>query len=136
MPSPDRPDWDTYFLDIARAVAARGDCTRRQVGAVLVKGSRVRSTGYNGTAPGRPGCLAGACPRGRKTTVEVPAGSPYDDCIATHAEANALLYADGRQDTEGSTLYLTTEPCAWCQKLIRAAGVAQVVWPGCRIIAP
>lgn len=28
-----RPDWDTWALGIARAVATRGDCTRLQVGA-------------------------------------------------------------------------------------------------------
>ena len=34
--SPAVPGWDDYFLGIARAVSRRGDCTRRQVGAVLV----------------------------------------------------------------------------------------------------
>ena len=28
----ERPDWDAYFLKIAEDVAARADCTRRQVG--------------------------------------------------------------------------------------------------------
>ena len=28
-----RPDWDTYFMDIARVVASRGNCRRRQVAA-------------------------------------------------------------------------------------------------------
>jgi dCMP deaminase len=61
-------DWETYFLGIADSVAARADCTRRRVGAVVVEPStkHVIATGYNGTAPGQPGCLsAGACPRGK-----------------------------------------------------------------------
>lgn len=61
-----RPTWDEYFLGIAVAVATRADCTRRQVGAVITRGNRIVSTGYNGSPAGLPGCLtAGACPRGR-----------------------------------------------------------------------
>jgi dCMP deaminase len=61
-----RPGWDDYFLAIAEAVAARADCTRRQVGAVIVRDHRIVATGYNGAPPGHRGCLsAGACPRGR-----------------------------------------------------------------------
>ena len=63
-----RPDWASYFLGIADAVSIRGDCTRRQVGAVLVDPEThdLVETGYNGPPAGMPGCLsAGACPRGR-----------------------------------------------------------------------
>ena len=58
---------DAYGLEVASAVARRADCTRRQVGAVIVSpdGSIV-ATGYNGLSAGLPGCAsAGACPRGR-----------------------------------------------------------------------
>jgi dCMP deaminase len=123
----DRPSWDEYFLDIAMAVATRADCTRRKVGAVVVKDRRIRATGYNGAPAGEPGCIS--CPRRVST---VAPGSSYDTgagaCVAVHAEANALLYCD-REDLIGATLYLTTDPCEGCQKLIRATGVVRVVWP-------
>lgn len=61
-----RPDWHEYGLNLARAAAARGDCTRRQVGAVILDAQhRVVSVGYNGSYPGGPSCLEGQCPRGR-----------------------------------------------------------------------
>jgi dCMP deaminase len=47
-----RPDWDDYFLGIARAVAARGECVRSRVGAVLVRDNRIVATGYNGVPAG------------------------------------------------------------------------------------
>lgn len=122
-----RPDWDTYFLNIAKAVAERSDCERSKVGAVVVNDRRIRATGYNGSASGKPGCLS--CPR-RLSGVE--SGSDYDSgsgrCHAIHAEANALLYCD-RQDLVGATIYITRSPCYGCTKLIEAAGVERVVWP-------
>ena len=127
-----RPDWDTYYLDIARAVSARADCTRRRVGAIIVNGDRIVSTGYNGAAAGRPGCLsAGACPRGQMTTAQVLPGSSYDtgpgSCIALHAEQNAILRAG--LDCRTATLYITDEPCDGCYRLIEGSGIYRVVFP-------
>jgi dCMP deaminase len=122
-----RPDFDSYFLGIAEAVSLRGDCRRRQVGAVLVdKENRIISTGYNGTEPGGPSCLKGQCPRGLLSHAEMQPDAPYTNCIASHAEANCLLYA-GRDKAKGCTLYVTDEPCHECRRLIRAAGVERVV---------
>lgn len=125
-----RPGWDQYFLGIAVAVSRRGECTRSQVGAVLVKDKRIRSTGYNGAPAGAPSCLDGACPRA--TSNAVPGVSSYEDpatfCIAIHAEANALLFAS-KDDCDGAMLYITRAPCHGCERLIRGSGVAQVVYP-------
>ena len=144
-----RPGWDDYFLGIAVAVAARADCTRRQVGAVIVKDHRIVATGYNGAPAGRPGCAsAGACPRGRHFAslagtmcycghawpcpAHVDPGSSYDtgpgSCIALHAEANSLLYAS-RDACEGATMYVTCEPCYGCLRLIRGAGIVRMKSP-------
>lgn len=127
-----RPDWDTYYLQIARAVSARADCTRRKVGAIIVSGDRIVSTGYNGAPSGKPGCLtSGACPRGLLDVQQVAPGSSYDtgagSCIALHAEQNAILRAG--LDSRGSTLYITDEPCGGCARLIEGAGIARVVFP-------
>ncbi|MDH6462047.1 dCMP deaminase [Micromonospora sp. A200] len=137
-----RKDWDEYYLDIAHAVAARADCTRRQVGAVIVNADhRQIGQGYNGAPPGEPGCLtAGACPRGRFGSDVVPPGSSYDtgpgSCISVHAEVNALLDAGGRAACLGATLYVTDAPCDGCARIVRAAGIARVVTPQTLEVSP
>lgn len=135
MPAHDpRPDWDAWAIGIATAVAARADCTRRQVGAVVLDvDHRVLSVGYNGAPAGDPGCAtAGACPRGRRSAADVAPGSSYDtgpgSCIALHAEQNALLYADPWR-RQGGLLAVTDEPCGGCRRFILGSGVARVVWP-------
>lgn len=125
----DRPGWDEYFLGIAEAVSKRGDCTRSQVGAVLVRSDHtVAGIGYNGTYAGRPGCLLGACPRGRKSYAEMAAYSgDYSDCIATHAEHNAILNGDPAD--LGITAYVTRQPCEDCGSLLVQRGITRIVWP-------
>lgn len=122
-----RLNWDEYFLNIATAVAARADCERRQVGAVVVKNNRIMGTGYNGAPAGAPGCAT--CPRRLSGVAEF---SSYDtgpgQCVAIHAEANALLYTD-REDLVASTIYVTCQPCDGCARLIRAGSICRAVWP-------
>lgn len=131
---PSRPTVASWALGIALAVSARADCTRRQVGAVILDPeNRVISTGYNGYPAGAPGCLTeGACPRGRLSYAQVPADSPYvgtdAPCGALHAEENAVLYA--RRDLRGCVLYSTHKPCPNCERLLRGTGLASVVWDG------
>lgn len=145
-----------YFLAVAGGIATRGDCTRRQVGAVLVdQQNRIVSTGYNGAPPGKKGCLSdGACPRGRHyKKVEphvglcacgntwpcdraVPPSSSYDTgpgaCIALHAEQNCLLYSF--RDVAGMTMYVSEDPCDGCMKLLKGARVRRVVTPSYDLI--
>lgn len=127
-----RPSWDAYYLGIAKAVSARGDCRRAKHGAVLVKGHRIAATGYNGTPPGNEGsCLAGDCPRALLSYEQLSEGSSYDTgagaCISTHAELNCLLRASW-EDMQEATLYITGKPCGGCQKVIDSSGVTRIVW--------
>lgn len=121
-----RPDFDSYFLDGSRWVATRADCVRRQVGAIIVDTERrIVSAGYNGSPAGQPGCLSdGACPRAFSDVVP---GSHYGNCIAVHAEANAIVYAD-HERCRGGTMYVSHEPCHECTRLIAATGIARVVF--------
>ncbi len=123
-----RQSWDEYFLSLAGQAASRSNCSRRRVGAVIVQDRRIRSTGYNGPPSGYGHCDAGACPR---AVTETPRSFGYDNCVAIHAEANALLFAD-HEDRERATLYTTHAPCFSCAKLIANSGVTEVVAAGGR----
>lgn len=160
MKAAERPDWDAWALGIAEAVAKRGDCTRRQVGAVLLdEGHRVIGCGYNGGPAGGESCLAGECPRGRHylslarhdplglsmcacgrvwpCPESVTPGSSYDTgpgmCIAVHAEMNALLDVSDRRRLVGATMYITELPCGGCLKILKNTEIKTFVWPGGRI---
>ncbi len=122
-----RPDWTTYYLNIAKAVSARGECHRRKVGAVIVKNNSIISTGYNGAPAGQKSCLEGMCPR---AFMDVKPGEGYSQtgCVVIHAEMNAIMRA-GRDNCIGATIYITDEPCEMCKPLISAAGIAEVHYP-------
>ena len=121
-----RPSWDTYFMQLARLVATRSTCTRRKVGALLVKEKQVISSGYNGAPRGLPHCLEVGCLREERG---IPSGERHELCRATHAEANAIIQAAFHGvSTAGTTLYCTTAPCAICAKMLINAGIKRIVY--------
>jgi dCMP deaminase len=114
-----RPSWDAYFCAITRAVATRATCSRKSVGAVLVKNKLILATGYNGAPAGLRHCdhregrdlLGGHCAR------------------STHAEQNAIVQAARHGiSIEGATLYCSHNPCLTCAKLLINAGVKRIVY--------
>jgi dCMP deaminase len=120
-----RPGWDQYFLRIARDVAERSTCTRRKVGAVLVRGKRILTTGYNGAPRGLAHCEEVGCLRER---LRVPSGERHELCRGLHAEQNALIQAAVHGvSVEGADLYCTNAPCSLCAKMLVNAGVMRAV---------
>lgn len=100
-------------------------CAKAQYLAVIVDArGRVVSTGYNGSPPGFGHCNEGACPRMAEGSAS---GSSYDNCLAVHAEANALVHGDAARFA-GATLYVNGMPCFGCAKMIAGAGIARVVY--------
>lgn len=93
---------------------------RQQVGAIIVKGGNVISTGYNKTRYSKK--------TGKKWT-------------SIHAEEDAILSAmakpNGLKRLAGSTLYVSrilkngqtalAKPCATCQQLINAVHIKKVI---------
>ena len=121
-----RPDWDTYFMNIAGVVATRGNCSRRQVAALIVKDRRIISTGYNGTPRGVKNCFEGGCLR---CASDAPSGSNLGDCVCCHAEENAITQAAYHGiSVNNALLYCTLSPCLLCAKMIINAGIIEVIY--------
>ncbi len=122
----ERPDWDDYFMSIARVVAARSNCVKRKVAAVITVDRRIIATGYNGTPRGVTNCNEGGCPRCNSFA---PGGSDLGECLCSHAEENAITQsAYHGVSVRGGMLYSTFCPCLMCTKMIINAGIAEVVY--------
>ena len=92
--------FDRSYLEMARVWAKNSYCTRRKVGALLVKDRMIISDGFNGT------------PAGFENICEDPSTGKTKPYVL-HAEANA---------------YVTDAPCVECSKLIIQAGIKRVVY--------
>ena len=130
-----RPDWDNYFLEIAKVVSSRSTCMRRKYGAVIVKDRVIISTGYNGAPRGDANCIdTGICERKARN---VPSGERYELCVAVHAEQNAIVNAPPDR-MKGSTIYIAGfeddgtpangHPCLLCRRMIKNAQVKELVY--------
>jgi dCMP deaminase len=107
--------FDRRYLEMAAVWAKNSYCTRRQVGALVVKDRMIISDGYNGTPSG----FENVCEDENGVT------KPY----VLHAEANAITkVAKSGNSSDGATLYITDSPCMECAKLIIQSGIKRVVY--------
>lgn len=121
-----RPEWDHYFMGIAKVVALRSNCIKRKVAAVIVRDQRIISTGYNGTPRGVKNCSEGGCARCNNIDVS---GKGLEECLCSHAEENAIVQsAYHGVEIKNSILYTTFSPCLICTKMIINAGIKEVVY--------
>lgn len=116
--SKERVSWEKYFMNIAREVSTRATCDRKMVGAVIVRGKTILSTGYNGSLRGLPHCD------------EVGHEMENGHCVRTvHAEANAIVHAARHGIiVEGGEIFITASPCYNCFKLIANAGITKIYY--------
>lgn len=139
-----RANKDSYYCNIAVAVAERSTCLRRKYGAVIVKNDVIVSTGYNGAPRGRANCCdIRTC---KRDSENIPHGERYELCRSVHAEQNAIIAA-GYEKTNGATLYLAgidvsevdgafdeekfvedPDCCMMCKRVIINAGIKKVVF--------
>jgi dCMP deaminase len=107
--------FDKAYLRMASEWAKLSHCTRKQVGAIIVKDRMIISDGFNGTPTGFENCCEN--------------DEGYTKWYVLHAEANAILKVAGStQSCQGATLYLTLSPCKECSKLVHQAGITRLVY--------
>lgn len=107
--------YDRAYMKMALEWARLSHCTRKQVGALIVKEGMIISDGYNGTPTGFP------------NDCEDANGLTY--WYVLHAEANAIMkVARSTNNARSATLYLTHSPCRECSKLILQAGIKRLVY--------
>ena len=106
---------DRRYLRMAKIWSENSYCSRRQVGALIVKDKMIISDGFNGTPSG----FENICEDENGVT------KPY----VLHAEANAITkIARSGNNSDGATLYVTDSPCIECAKLIIQAGIKRVIY--------
>ena len=107
--------YDRAYLRMAITWSELSYCTRKQVGAIIVKDGIIIADGYNGTPSGFDNCC------------ENDTGDTH--WYVLHAEANAILrVARTNNSAVGATLYLSLSPCRECSKLIHQSGIVRVVF--------
>lgn len=121
-----RPSWDEYFMKLANEVATRTTCMRRAVGAVIVKDNRILATGYNGVPSGLAHCAQVGCLR---QELGIPSGQRNEICRGLHAEQNAIIQAAKYGPLiNGAKIYVNTQPCVVCAKMLINAGIEEIVY--------
>ena len=114
-----------YFMSMAIFAAKRSTCIKRQIGCVAVKDGHVVATGYNGSISGTEHCTIASCYRLKN---QIPSGEKLDMCYAVHAEQNVICQAASHgTNIQGATIYITTNPCITCLKLLAQVGVRNII---------
>ena len=113
-------------MQLCEAVSTRTTCLRRGVGALIVKDKRILATGYNGVPTGlrhadEVGCL--------REKLGIPSGQHHEICRGLHAEQNAILQAARYGiSIDGACIYITTQPCSTCAKMLINAGIIEIIY--------
>lgn len=106
--------YDLAYINMATEWSKLSHCSRKQVGALIVKDGMIISDGYNGT------------PTGFENNCELDGLTKW---YVIHGEANAILKcARHGQSCDGATLYQTHSPCKDCSKLILQSGIKRLVY--------
>ena len=132
-----RPDWDNYFIEIAKVVSLRSTCLRRRYGALIVKDRVIVSTGYNGSPRGVENCID--IQKCKRKELNIPSGERYELCEAVHAEQNAIINGSPERMKDAAIYIAGFEengnfadgaPCKLCNRMIRNAQIKEIVYLG------
>ena len=117
-------------MNIAQLTAQLSYAKRLQVGAVIVNGNQILSSGYNGMPSGWENICEVKVPEQidpdtRTITPEHVKSKPE----VLHAERNALdKVAMSNESTLGAVMFTTHAPCLECAKSIYNTGITNVYY--------
>jgi dCMP deaminase len=145
--------FNRFYIDVLNSLKVYSTCSRLQVAAILVKDSRILSSGYNGVAKGCVECkkiffrdidgkyvYSPSLITGYRTVASEgkffldeeeyrKIHHEFADKYEIHAEMNCLGFAlKNNTDITGAQLFLTTSPCLNCCKLILTSGIKEVYY--------
>jgi dCMP deaminase len=118
------PRFVDYYMDIAERTAQLSRARRLQVGAIIVKATRIVSIGFNGTPAGWD----------NNCEDEIYHEDGFQVTLKTrpeviHAESNAVSkLARSTESGLGAAMFVTHAPCMDCAKLIYQSGIASVYY--------
>ncbi len=125
--SNDRPQWDEYFMLLAKLAATRSTCYSRPVGCVIARDKQLLSTGYNGAVPGAWHCIDRHECYWRQPENHVEGVEPQELSRAVHAEVNAIANAARSGiSVNNASAYCTLSPCVNCFKTMMVAGIKEI----------
>lgn len=106
------PDWDEYFIRLAKFVSVRSKDIHTQHGAVLTdKHNKIISTGYNSYIGGL-------------NDNEMPNNRPDKYKWMRHAEENTILQSPTHiRNLEDPRIYITGRCCLNCAQLLISSGI-------------
>lgn len=110
----ERPDWDTYFLYLAKVIATRSHDSQTKHGCVIVnEDNQILATGYNGFVRGID-------------DIGLPTTRPEKYPWMLHGEVNAL--SNRTCSVKGATVYVTSSPCFACYQYMEQCGIKKVIY--------
>jgi dCMP deaminase len=117
---------DIHYLKMAYLISENSTCTRRSVGAIIVRDNIPLVGGYNGAVSGMKHCTEETCIRKQ---LNIPSGEKHELCRGAHSEMNAITHA-GKYGIKikDATIYCTTQPCIYCAKAIANSGIKRLVY--------
>jgi len=115
---------ESLYVDILIGLTGKSTCLRRKTSALLIDSlGSIVGWGTNGAPMGSRACTdTGICLR-----VSVPRGHALDQCVAVHAEMNAIADAHRKGiPVTGCTIFCTDSPCLNCMKQIVTSGIVRI----------
>ena len=110
-----RPSLDTVFMAMVDCLRYRAMCKRLQVACIITRDKRVITSGVNG--PNTWDCDELRCDTSKPCAHSI------------HAEDNAIKFAlEHNVSLEGTTVYVSHQPCIDCAKILVEYKIARVVY--------